>query len=164
MTISHSELKRYLRYQPSTGFWFRRTSYRANYSAGDRADKLGVKGYFRVCFRKKRYPAHRLAIFYMTGAWPPKGTDHRDTNPANNKWENLRPADQTENIANARLRKDNRSGYRDVSWNTEKRKWHARIVCRGKVIILGYFPTKFKAHVAYRRAAKIHFGEFARAR
>jgi hypothetical protein len=163
MSLPHSELKKYLRYQPSTGFWFRRTSYRANYSAGDRADKRRKDGYFYVRLEGKRYGAHRLAVFYVTGNWPPKGTDHRDTDPGNNKWDNIRPANQTQNLANARKRKDNTSGYRGVSWSKEKKKWHARIVCAGKVTILGYFPTKFKAHVAYRRAAKIQFGEFARA-
>src|SRR5216684_8823237 len=164
MLISHSKLKQYLRYQPSTGFWFRRTAYRANYSVGDRADRRRTSGYFYVMLKKRRYPAHRLAVFYMTGVWLPEVTDHRDTDTENNKWDNIRPATQTQNLANARRRKDNTSGYRGVSWNKEKKKWHARIVCRGKVTILGYFPSKFKAHVAYRRAAKVQFGEFARAR
>lgn len=163
MSISHDELKRLLRYDPETGLWFRRTSFRANYQVDDRADRLQKRsGYYIVRIKRRGYPAARLAIFYMTGEWPPFGTDHKDANPGNNKWKNIRPADQTENNANARRRKDNKSGYRGVSWTKDKRKWHARIVCRGKVKLLGYFKDPYAAHLAYRKAAKEVFGVFAR--
>lgn len=51
----------------------------------------------------KKYLAHRLAYFYVTGKWPPHQIDHRDGNKANNKWRNIRPATSTENKGNIGL-------------------------------------------------------------
>ena len=89
MTISHSELKRLLHYDPETGLWRRLIKLHPSQTVGKPILPVHRLGYVHFTLFKKKYLGHRLAWFYMTGAWPKKGIDHRDGNPANNKWENL---------------------------------------------------------------------------
>lgn len=88
--------------------------------------------------------------------------DHKDRNRLNNQRENLRPATRSQNQANAGLRKDSTSSFKGVSFHVRLNKWQARLQ-RGKTRLhLGYFSTPEKAAQAYDRAARRHFGEFAR--
>ena len=57
----------------------------------------------------------------------------------------------------------NKLGVRGV-WITKSGKYVARIKVAGKKKYLGLFDTIEKASVAYTRAAKDAFGQFARAR
>lgn len=163
--IAHEELKRYLHYDPETGIWIRlATSHSKSRKMQlfSRADRTHGKNRTRrhVTFKKRRYLAHRLAWFYMTGEWP-RGIDHRDHDDGNNKWDNLRLADQSQNLANARRRKDNTSGHRGVSWSKEKKKWVAVLWFRKKHFHLGYYADFNEATKAYKVAAETHFGEYA---
>jgi HNH endonuclease len=163
MLLSHSELKRLLHYDPETGIWRRRTSYRANYIAGDRADVRSVAGYRRVRLKGIIYYSHRLAVFYMSGAWPPEVTDHRNGVKDDNRWKNLRCATQSQNLANSRKGKRcKHSSYKGVV--KKRKKWWASVTLKGKTYWEGPFRTAFIAHRAYRQKAKELFGEFARAR
>ena len=44
-------------------------------------------------------------------------TDHRDCNPLNNQRFNLRPATHSQNLMNRKIRSDNTSGFKGVSWH-----------------------------------------------
>jgi hypothetical protein len=94
--------------------------------------------------------------------WMPDQVDHSDLDKANNRWENLRPADYQGNSANRGLRADNTSGYKGVIWNTRNNMWLARITVNGRLSHLGNYPTKEAAAAAYKAAAEYHFGEFFR--
>jgi len=89
------------------------------------------------------------------------GVDHKNHNGIDNRKENLRICGQDKNLMNTRIRSDNKSGFKGVSWNKEKNKWvvHIRINC--KTIHVGYYSDKRKAAMAYNEAAKRYFGEFA---
>lgn len=84
--------------------------------------------------------------------------DHRDGNTLNNRRQNLRLATGTQNQGNAKLRKDNTSGYKGVCYCKTTKKWKAAI---GKNTI-GRFDTPEEAYEAYCQKAKELFGEFAR--
>ena len=62
----------------------------------------------------------------------------------------------------AATRMRNKLGVRGV-WITKSGKYVARIKVAGKKKYLGLFDTIEKASLAYARAAKDAFGEFARA-
>jgi hypothetical protein len=163
MSLSHADLKRLLHYDPETGHWFRLTSFRANYQAGDRADVPYVNGYRRVRIKKISYYAARLAIFYMTGAWPDEVTDHRNRIRDDDRWRNIRPATQSQNRANsAKGKRRKMSKYKGVY--KRKNRWVAHVHYRGKMYWAGSHLTEFAAHKAYDAKAKEVFGEFARAR
>lgn len=88
--------------------------------------------------------------------------DHIDGNGLNNTRVNLRVANSTENARNTRLRKDNTSGFKGVTWHKKNRKWRAVIKVDGGQKHLGMFDTLEAAYAAYCKAALHYFGEFAR--
>lgn len=81
-------------------------------------------------------------------------------NGLDNRRSNLRPATRAQNNANRRLRRDNTSGYKGVSFY--KGKWKAQIMHAGKAYVLGCYDTKEEAFKVYCEAAKRFHGEFAR--
>jgi len=86
--------------------------------------------------------------------------DHKDHNTLNNRRSNLRFCTSTQNSQNTRLRCDNTSGYKGVSWCKLNNKWKAQIAANGANRYIGLFDCPKKAHEAYIKAAKKHFGEF----
>lgn len=155
--IELAHLKSVLRYNPETGIWAHLTGGR-RWKAGDRADKPH-QGYLEVRYNGKRYLAHRLAFFYRKKRWP-IGIDHKDRNGLNNKWKNLREANQHHNSANTKLNKRNKSGCRGVFWNVRQNLWEAQIKLNGKSTSLGLFKEKERAAAEYRFHAKHYFGGY----
>lgn len=88
--------------------------------------------------------------------------DHYNGDGLDNRRENLRVCTVAQNMANQRLSRANKSGYKGVSWNKEKRKWVAKIKANGEQKQLGRFHTKEEAATAYNHAAISLFGEYAR--
>lgn len=87
--------------------------------------------------------------------------DHINHDTLDNRRQNLRIANQSEQSRNTRLSKANTSGVKGVSFNKITRKWIAYITVYRKRKNLGTFVTKEKAAQA-RCAAEIEIhGEFA---
>lgn len=119
-------------------------------------------GYRKIVLYSRKYFAHRLAWIYVYGVAPDK-IDHIDGDRDNNRIANLRACTNSQNSANSRIRSDNSSGLKGVSWDCTKKKWVAQIRCHGKSFHLGRFKSKIDASVAYSSAAVRFFGKFARA-
>ena len=171
-TITREYLRSILNYDPATGVfvWLPRPV-RAGFERTDRAwnsrrvgtaaGTVNFGGYVAInLFGIPRY-AHRLAFLHIEG-WMPEYVDHQDGNRANNAWANLRAATNSLNLANAKLRANNTSGYKGVCWYPPLSQWTARIQVNGRGIHLGYFDQIEDAAKAYSDAASKHFGEFAR--
>ncbi len=120
--------------------------------------------YWQILINCHKYRAHRLAWLYMTGEWPKKRIDHRDTDPSNNRWINLREATNSENGSNRPTPSNNTSGYKGVSWRRDMGKWQVQIAKSGKYFHIGYFDEDklSNAAAAYANAAKDLHGEFAK--
>jgi len=90
--------------------------------------------------------------------------DHRDGDGLNNCRKNLRHATKSQNQGNAKMRSDNTSGYKGVSFEPQTRgkKWKAYIQHEGKRFTLGRHATAECAAMAYDAAAIRLFGEFAK--
>ena len=88
--------------------------------------------------------------------------DHTNGNPLDNRKQNLRIVTRSQNIANSRVRDDNTSGYKGVSWHKGKAKWVARVSKDNVRHSLGYFTNPEDAAGAYNRAALRFHGEYAR--
>ncbi len=164
--VTLERLKEVLDYDPATGL-FRWKVKRCNVEAGQVAGHHKGPRYIRINIDLVSYRAHILAWLYMTGEWPPRFIDHRDTDKANNRWENLRLATKSQNMANMPAPKSNRSGFKGVSryraGDSYGKPWQAGISKDGKRMSLGHFATPEEAHAAYAAAAEKFFGEFARA-
>lgn len=161
------KLKAALHYDPLTGLWTWLVSRGRHARPGSPAGaihkvKRSKTPYLRIKFDGKSYLAHRLAFFYMTGDWPVGIPDHRNTDGLDNRWENLREATPSQNQANRGVRTDNRSGLKGVSYCARDDLYHSEIQLNGKRIGLGSFKEPRPAALAYERAAKEMFGEFAR--
>ncbi len=88
--------------------------------------------------------------------------DHIDRNKMNNRKSNLRLATRSENLCNQKTSLRNSSGYKGVSWNKRRGKWHCYITKDQRRHHLGYFDSVREAAVKYNESAiKLH-GEFAR--
>lgn len=158
--LTLERLKELLSYDPDTGIWTWRVA-RSNCHPGDVVASKTTAGYIQVMIDRKNYTGHRLAWFYMTGEWPIRKIDHKDCDRSNNRWENLRLADDTENRRNVKRSRNNTTGFKGVS--RIRSKFKAVIWKNYKPIHLGHFSTAEEAHQAYAKAAAELFGEFARA-
>ncbi|CAH6418186.1 HNH endonuclease [uncultured virus] len=100
-------------------------------------------------------PLHRLIADAM-GLEIPAGCsiDHINRNKLDNTRSNLRVATQQVQVINQGLRKDNKTGFKGVSWHTRDAKWRASIKRGEKQVQLGYFNTAEEASAAYEKAAK----------
>ena len=100
---------------------------------------------------------HRL----LTNAKKGFDVDHINNNGLDNRLSNLRVCTRSQNKANSRKYKNNKSGYRGVSWDKSKNKWRAQIGIRGKNYRLGRFNDPLEAYSVYKKAAYKAFGTFA---
>jgi hypothetical protein len=159
--LTHERLLQVIHYSPETGVFTWKIKPRAKAIEGNIAGSSGREGRVHIAVDTKRYKAHRLAWFYMTGEWP-NVIDHVNGDPSDNRWGNLRDATTSLNLANSRRRTDNTSGYKGVSLEPRTGRWVAYLTKDQRRKYIGSFKTPKEAHDAYCRTAKAAFGEFAR--
>lgn len=90
--------------------------------------------------------------------------DHINGNTLDNRLCNLRFATNQQNQANSKISKNNKSGYKGVSWDKENKKWISQIMFNHKNIKLGRFTSRQQAHRVYCQAGERLFGGFFRKR
>lgn len=91
--------------------------------------------------------AHRVIWFMCFGYWP-KEVDHINRNRIDNRIENLRDVNHSENAKNMTMKSNNKSGCNGVSWNKERGKWEVCAMFNGVRYRLGRFEDKFDAVLA----------------
>lgn len=157
--IDHARLLTLLSYDPATGV-FRWLTTRSRCLAGSIAGSRRAKdGYVEIMLEGRAYQAGRLAWFYVTGKWPKNEIDHKNTNNADNRFDNLRDVDHIINSQNKRRASPlSSTGLLGVYMNRGIPR--ARIqLPTGKRIDLGRFPSPAAAHEAYLSAKRqLHEG------
>lgn len=128
--------------------------------AGMKAGTLHPKGYTTILLDGKRYLTHRLVWFYVYSEFPNVHIDHINKIKADNRIENLRLATKPENGKNVRIRKDNSTGFKGVSFYKASGKYKAEATLNSKCHYLGLFNTAIEASDAYNNFCKLHHGEF----
>src|ERR1051325_6552 len=98
---------------------------------------------------------HRLLMNAKDG----QEIDHIDNNGLNNQRANLRFSTREQNMRNRPPNKNNKSGYKGVSFY--KGKYDASIRHEGSRYKLGHFTSPAEAARAYDAKAKELFGDFA---
>lgn len=162
-------LRGILAYDPVTGdfTWRERFDVPAWWNsryAGQSASNTDTYGYRVLRINGKTYKAHRIAWVYVTGRAIPEGAeiDHKNGVRSDNRFDNLRLASDEQNAANAKMRRDNKSGMKGVSWHRRVGKWAAQINVNGRRKHLGYFDTVESAHVVYQKHAVALHSSFVR--
>lgn len=147
---TQEKLKHYYDYDQLTGNFIFKTGIKKGKIAGCKRTRRGGKPWLVLVYVENiQYPAHRLAWRWMTGEDPVLSVDHIDQNPFNNKWDNLRLADDFTQASNRTYPSKNPG----VNFHKVTGKWMARIQRNNERVYLGLFDTK-EAAIVYREAVQ----------
>lgn len=140
-----------LDYDPEAGEFISRKS-------GARVGWVDHRGYRRIKIGSRKYRAHRLAWFVTHGEWPSDQIDHINRDKLDNRIENLRVVNNSENMRNLPPPAiDPRT--LGVTFHKRDQRYVTSIRVAGRTISLGSFKTFDEARAA-RVAAEIkHFGQ-----
>jgi hypothetical protein len=122
------------------------------YSVGHQIGRITDKGYIVATVDRKNYRLHHLVWLFHHGYFE-KELDHINRDRSDNRIENLRPCNHSQNLGNARARVHE---YKGVTFCKPTGKWRAQL--NGH---LGRFLTIEEAAKAYNDAAIKHYGDFA---
>ena len=123
-------------------------------------NKSDNSGYIRININKKMYLLHRIIYKYFNEDWdindnPRKNQiDHININSLDNRIENLRVVNHSQNNRNKNKQPNCSSKYIGVSWHNRGNKWEARIRINGKSKHLGYFDNEEEAAEVYKKKIK----------
>lgn len=160
--LTHARLKELFDYNPETGTFTRLIARPCGMSdAGQVVGSKTKKGYLRVWIDGYSYALHILAWFYIYGTWPDDQIDHENLDKTNNRFKNLREADNAHNKANSPLRKDNTSGFKNIRLHRPNGRWQAIGAGRKS---LGYYPTAEEAGRVAALEGQKNYGDFFRER
>jgi hypothetical protein len=159
MKLTQAYVKELFDYHPDGYLTWKRSKGCANVN-----DKVGwINGtfYLQTKIDKEIYFVHKLVWLWHYGEIPTGMLDHINRVRGDNRIENLRLANASQNNWNSVIRKDNKSGYKGVYWHNQSQKWRAKICYYNKHIGLGNHDCPIEAAKAYDKRAKELFGEFA---
>jgi hypothetical protein len=130
--MTQQEAEALFRYEPETGklFWKVPGPKRNLFKE---AGHESTSGYRRIMLRGKMYLAHRI-VWLLHYRQLPAMLDHKDRNCRNNKIENLRESDFSENGLNSKIRSDNRHNTTGVSYEPRTGKFYARFNCTAQTL------------------------------
>jgi hypothetical protein len=136
-------------------------NWNARYSDKPCLTAIGSHGYRNGNLLGKSVLAHRV-VFELVNGYAPDYVDHINGNKLDNRPCNLRPATNSQNIANSNSRKNSSSKYLGVCWSKNHKKWIANITKNNKAIYIGIFEKEKDAALAYNIAAIFLHKQFAR--
>ncbi len=146
--ITYQEVKTLFDYKDGELHW--KISRSNAIKVGDIAGNINKSsGYRLINVDHKPQRAHRLVWLWHYGQYPEAGIDHINGNRNDNRIENLRAANQSQNLQNKAVSKNNTSGVTGVSYCNSRQKWAAYIKINYKRKWLGYHSTKDQAQIAY---------------
>jgi hypothetical protein len=164
--LTKAQIEEDVTYDPETGEfrWNRPAGIGGHIPVGTIAGRCNAEGYRYLHLRGRDYRATRVAWLLVTGEWPKDQIDHRNGDTSDDRFENLRECTQSENKSNSKRYKNNKTGYKGVTYDDSKSqaRYRATVTKDGKVHHLGWYMTAEEAHAArVKRLARFH-GDFAR--
>ena len=148
-----AELQAAFDYDPETGL-FRHQKTRQSVQQGSIAGSYNKQCYLVLTLRPRRLNGHRVAWYMSTGEDPLHNkVDHIDRDPTNNRLNNLRLCNTSQNRIN--------SLHKGYTYRKTTGHFEASIYHQGEVIHLGTFLKAEEAEKAYREKAVELRGEFA---
>lgn len=156
-------LKEVLTYNKDTGefFWIKPGHSR---TLSKPAGGKNAQGYIQLEVRfdgnRRAVYGHRLAILFTTGSWPTGVVDHANGDKSDNRIENLRQCEQSDNCANQNMKRNNTTGFKGVT--KLKDGVYAAYYSKNGYKHIGRFDCPVAAAKAYDIAAVRVYGEFAK--
>jgi len=161
MELTQERLKQLLNYKPETGeFCWVEGSRKRGRHLSRVGHKIG-RGYLQVMLDGRQYLLHRLAWMFVYGSFPDVHLDHINGNPTDNRIENLRCANFTQNNQNRGRQSSNKCGFKGVYYCKKKRRWVSQICANKKKRHLGVFSSAEEAYEAYCVASRELHAEFS---
>lgn len=158
--LSTADLHSLFEYKDGDLYWKTNSGGNGCVKAGAKAGTTHPDGYKSVRIKNTMIKQHRV-IYMMFFGQLPKFIDHIDGDPSNNRIENLREANPSQNSWNHRMSKNNKSGIKGVSWHKRKNKWIASCSINGSLKHVGYFENKSDAEEAVKSFRETNHREFA---
>ena len=110
----------------------------------------------------KNYRCSRVVYYLATGIDPGLNEiDHIDQDSSNNNIQNLRLATRSQNAANMKLKSNNTTGFKGVSWHKTRGLFRCTIKLDGKDKHLAHHICPIRLAYQYNVTAKEHYKEFA---
>ena len=105
---------------------------------------------------------HKLILLHrlIVNAPDDKVVDHKNHLEYDNRKQNLRVCEYSDNTHNMSNTSRNTSGVKGVCWYKSINSWHSRITIDGKTVSLGYYKSFDDAVKARKKAEKKYYGEF----
>ena len=159
--ITQAQVLELYDYKDGELYWKKNTDGKRPIGSKAGGDCVNSEGRKSVSVYGKRYPASRVIFLHQNG-YLPFMVDHINGIKTDNRIENLRPATYPENNRNARIRKDNSSGCKNVCWRKDRKKWVVGIRINGKRINFGFFDDLELADLVAHEARDKYHKDFAR--
>lgn len=159
MELSQELIKELFDYKDGCLFW-KKLKIKNQVKIGDKAGYVSPFGYYWVFINNRSWMVSRVIFLYHHG-YIPIHVDHIDRDKSNNKIENLRPANATQNSRNRTSAKGSSSKYLGVQRYNKSNKWLTCIRSDGNQYKIGVFETEELAALAYNKVAVKYHGEFA---
>ena len=153
-----------LEYDPSTGNlkWKSRLgmSNTREETAGGIKDRSG-RGLVRI--GTKLFKKSLICWVIRMGRFPPEGSiiDHKDGDPGNDRWENLRLATAQQNSGNTADWSNRKASSLPRGVVAQGERYRFQLTYKGKRHTIGGFPSAEAAHAAYKKLHQELHGEFS---
>lgn len=148
-------------YKDGMLFWKVRPKNSRKAKGNMEAGTITTYGYKKIVFNQKKYFVHQL-VYLMQHGYIPKLIDHIDGNSSNNRIENLREANKSQNACNSNLRNDNSSGCKGITWHKKANKWMVQLTVNNKPKYFGCYDDIELADLVAQEARNKYYGKFAR--
>jgi len=149
--LTQTLLQKVLDYNPLTGDVLYKVK-TLRKQAGEKVGHKHIGGYLTISFGKNnRMLLHRLIYLYQTGCLPDQ-VDHINHDRLDNRWSNLRAANNTLNSKNCSISKNSVTKINGISYIPSLNKYRAYINVDHKQIHLGVFTDIADAAQARQQA------------
>jgi hypothetical protein len=157
-------LRKLFSYNPDTGTIVRAVS-AGRCSAGETVFALD-RDYLHVRVtwdgRKHKIYGHVLAWVLYYGTYPSRKIAHLNDNCADNRLKNLAERGDHHHARHSRMKSNNTSGAKGISWDCRRQLWKVEITVDYKNKFVGRFADKDQALAAYIAASQEHHGDEGR--
>lgn len=160
MTLQLERLRESLEYNPETGNF----TWKKKHPGVKTGSVAGCKlksGAIQIMLDNKKYLAHKLAFFYVTGMWPEE-VDHINGDPSYNAWSNLRVCSHSQNLLNRKVDKRSSTGKKNVTVDPRTGKFRVVLTVDGKRKWIGSYDSLEMAELVAIEARIKYHQEYAR--